>query len=256
MKTEKSDKYDAFQFHEEQRKHSRPAIDRLKLSMLKWGFLEEKPIMVLRLSPGKYKVVDGHTRLETARQLGIPFYYVVMPEKFSDAVGDMNIINWPLKAVVDRYAQRGLQDYIELLEYMKYGIAITAATSLLNGNLSYSSNSNEVLRSGSWKIKTRKNIDVVVKFMVELGDICPSVKNAKFHAALSMCLFVQEFDPERMLHKLRMNPRMLEKTATREQMLTQMEEIYNYKANAASKLPIFFMAKTSAKERSIACMNG
>lgn len=246
-KTECSKNYEHFLFHVEQRKNNDKRLQRLKKSMLKWGFLPEKAVMVLRLGVNKYKVIDGHSRVEIARQLGIPFYFVVVDKKLDDAVADLN--DWPLIDHVRRFALRGCDDYNELLTYMESGLSLTAASSLLSGSVAHSGNQGDALREGVWKIKTREMIDVIVNCMKELGDVCPVVKDQRFHSAMSMCLLVPEFEVERMLHKLRTNPRMLVKVATRDQMLEQLEEIYNFKATMPTKLPLGFMANSCTKAR-------
>jgi len=250
MKIENTKNYALFQFHIEQKKHHEKKLQRLKGSMQKWGFLETKPIMVIRLASGKFKIIDGHSRFEAARQLGLGIYYVVVDKKLDEAVMDVN--DWPLIDCVRRWATRGLPDYVELLRYMDYGISLMATASLLQGNLAQSANGQDRLRRGEWKVKTRDLIAVIVRFITEAGAVTPVVKSARFHDGLSACLFVPEFDADRLLRKVMLNPRMLVKVATKEQMLEQIEEIYNFKTSAGMRVPLAFMAKTASQERRVA----
>jgi hypothetical protein len=143
------------------------------------------------------------------------------------------------------FASRGKPDYIELRGYCEKGIPVGMAASMLIGNAASSGNAN--LQSGTFKIKTRDQINELVSLLDALGKKSTVVKSRNFISAFSLCYMASEIDTDKLKHRICENPMMLDKTSNLDQMLGQMEDIYNFRSR--EKTPLSFIVKKAAEDR-------
>lgn len=240
-----------FVHHTHQQPMAEAHVKKIAQSIAKGGYWASKPIGCVRIA-NKLTVIDGHHRLEAAKRLGVGVYYVVEKTERSDDIGEENYLvrKWSNLSFAKMYANRGNTDYAELIRYSdKFGIPLRTAASLLRGEAGHSCNAGNPVRTGSFTIKTRESIGVVVSFIDHLGASCPVVKTKIFIEALSILLFVREFDHTLLMRKIDVNPRMLEKCNNRDQMLTQIEDLYNFRTR--DKVPLAFLAKKKMAERGV-----
>ena len=247
-KLEKSKDYEKFHQNSEQRKMSPPHVARLMESMRKNGFFASKPLHVYAVG-GSYRVVDGHNRLAAAKELGIEFYYVVESQETQLAIADLNsnVAKWSLSDYVRMYSMRGKIDYQELQKYAETGVSISLAASMLIGNSAASGNASGPIRAGTFKIKTRLQINELVSIIEPMGKNHPVVKTISFVNAFSLCYLSKNIDLARLKRGIFSNPAMLEKTSTLDQMLSQIEAIYNFKHR--NKIPLSFIVKQDSTQR-------
>jgi hypothetical protein len=237
MQIQSTSDYGLFKPHGEQQPMQPAHVKRIITSMKRNGFITAKPIHAYR--DGKFlRIIDGHHRLRAAQTLGIPVYYVVGEKSEMHLIADENyaVRKWSGESFIHMYASRGKQDYITLVSYVKRGIPIVFATSLLAGESAQSGNQNESIRAGTFRVKTTEYADQVLHIMDALGSINPEARSRTFIAAISALLRLPEFSPSVLISKIEQNPRMLVKCANREQMLDLLEEIYNFRAREKSNL--------------------
>lgn len=240
-------KYDLFINNDEQREHKDKHIQEIKASMMKWGFIPSQPVAVIPKG-ARLLIIDGHSRFDAAQQLGIPVFYIVLDKRFAEAVAILNVQKeWGAADHARRYAIKGDPDYVGLMKYVMEGIPLTVAASMLYGQSAGSGNATSKVKSGEFEIRDTRQIDAVTELIREVGDICPAVKTRHFIEAVSMCYFVPEFEMQRLKSKLTTFTRQFSKTVTRQAMLDQIDELYNYKS--AIKIPLAFKAKEVAKCR-------
>ena len=215
------------------------------------GFIQAKPIHCYEKN-GWHYIIDGHNRLEAARRLGIAVYYVVGDETQAGLIAAENIAvrKWGNAEFVNMYSVRGQKDYVVLAKYIGRGIPLMQAAALLYGQNADSNNALKAIQNGTFRVKSTDRIDSIVKTMDELESMTSVVTTRIFIAALSALLFVPEFDLSQLISRIRQNPHMLTKTATREQMLVQIEDIYNFRSS--KKVPLAFMAKEALQARNFA----
>lgn len=247
--------YECFKYSPDQRDIKTSHVRDLMDSMKTWGFLPSKPVQVYQEGK-KYVVVDGHHRLVAAKNLQIPVIFVVESKSHCDAIGQVNGFQrkWQLANFVNMYAKRGIADYQELAEYVRLGIPVSTAASFLGGFSSYNSgtstsNTNKSLMAGTFKIKTRQKIEIIASFLRGHGHENKAYANRHFIAAFDLLMRVPEFDFSKLANKLANNPKALAKTATTDQMLDQIEEIYNY--HQSIKVNISFLAKQAKTTRGV-----
>ena len=127
-------------------------VRKLKRSMAKMGFLSEFPIVVKK-EHGGLIVTDGQHRLQAAKELGLPVHYGIS-ENDVDPASIPASKSWSTEDYVNRHAQSGIAEYIEIIEFSKkYGITVSNAVAVLTGDMN--KNKNNALFMGKAKITTR-----------------------------------------------------------------------------------------------------
>lgn len=245
-----TDKYDCFKEHGEQPQLNAGHVKKLMASMSKNGFIPAKPIHVYRDGP-HFRIIDGHNRFYAARALKIPVYYVVGEKSESSVIADVNSAArvWPLSAFVNLYVKRGVKDYIKLANYAAQGINLLRAASMLIGESAGSNNAGKAIRNGSFKIKTTYIIDEVLRIRKAIAPHAPLIKDGVFTHALSVLVQLKAFDASVLIRRLEINPRMLDKCATKDQAFDMLEEIYNYRSQ--DKANIAFQAREHIRQNSV-----
>lgn len=122
--------YEIFKIHEENRKINNFALQRLKNSILAHNLLHSKPIIVDK----NMVVFDGQHRLQAAKELKMPIYYVI-DENINDE--DMILLNanqknWNLNDFFNYYVSKGKPEYLKLNEFIiQNELNLTLALTLL-----------------------------------------------------------------------------------------------------------------------------
>lgn len=245
--------YDHFKYSPDQRDIKVSHVKDIMESMGVWGFLPSKPLQVYQEGK-KFVIVDGHHRFVAAKNLQIPILFVVEAKSHLESIGSVNGVQrkWVLANFVNMYAKRGLADYKELLEYFNLGIPFSTAASFLSGYSSQGSSkngnkSNKSIINGTFKVLYRDKIEMIASFLRENGRQNTAYNSRNFISAFELLTRVPEFEFSKLAGKLVNNPKTLTKTATTDQMLDQIEEIYNY--HQAIKIPLAFMARNSKKTK-------
>lgn len=241
--------YDCFVYNSEQRpidvKHVRDIMD----SMKTFGFLPSKPVQVYQEGK-KFTIIDGHHRYVAAKNLGIPVVFVSEPKSNSESMSKVNGLQktWQLKNYLSQYVKRGYSAYRELDEYNRLGFSIQQAAKMLAGMSAAGYGGGKVsvsLRDGTFKVVARDKIEVIARFLRDEGAKNPAYATTNFITAFELCLRVADFSHEQLTRKLSLNPKTITRTATVDQMLDQIEEVYNY--HQQIKTPLAFEARQKKK---------
>ena len=246
----RTNNYDLFKPHGEQRPVDRSHVRKLAASMVENGFISAHPIHVYR--EGKtYRIIDGHHRHEAARHTGVDLFYTITGKSEAGLIAVTNqcVKRWAMPDFIRMYAQRGFIDYITLSNYIEAGIPHVLAISLLVGQ-SGGSRGNSSVANGSFKIKNTACIDELVRICGLIGAINSEARSRVFMDALAVLLKLECFSASLLISRIEANPRMLTKCATRQQMLEQLEEIYNFRAR--EKINLAFIAAEYLKARNVA----
>lgn len=240
--------YQLFCRNKEQRPLNSRHVARIRESMRRHGFRPSKPIQCYQLH-GKLVVVDGHHRLEAAKELGIAVYYVVEDESAQLSMLDENVtvLKWSTRDTVEQWAKRGKRDYQRLLDYVDSGIPLVEAASLLAGQSAGSHNVVPKLSDGSFVIKTTAHADAIVS-IINLSATNKTLCHRQFIQALSLCLWVSVFDVQLFKDRAARNLHMIPRCSNVDDFLTSIEDVYNFRSK--HRVPIAFFAKEAAKARS------
>lgn len=241
--------YELFERCELQRKIKPGNLKKIRGSMEKYGFRLSCPISVFEKN-GKLHLNNGHHRLFVAMQLGIPVYYVVEKQWLWEELLEEGLTGqrWEGDDIVHLHVVQGNEDYKTLMRYVGTGIPTRFAASMLHGETAGSGNAIQKVLNGTFKVNTTELIDKLVDFLKEMRGVSSVASTQAFLLAIAVLLRLEEFDVERMKQKLRTNGAVLEKVATRDQMLEQLQEVYNHRVNALNKIPLLFLAKQLVEE--------
>jgi hypothetical protein len=227
----------------------------LKESLLKFGWIDSKPMDVKRLLNGKLEIRDGHHRFVVAMELGIAAKYVETSDEATAFDINMSERPWSMSDYLQSRIREGKNPaYGEVEDFSREtGIAIGLATAMLCG---YSAGS-----GGGYSLKFKKG-------QLELGDrthantvggivkFCRSLdigfaSNPLFVQALSKVAWVEEFDPEVLKKKISAHHEMMKKQASTKDYIDLLEEIYNRKSQNRQRLPLSFLAGEMARKRNM-----
>jgi hypothetical protein len=225
----------------------------LKKSMRDYGWLPTCPAVVRKLPNGCLEIIDGHNRFENAKELGIPVFYVI-----DEANIDMGVINrsgkrWSLKDFVKSEAKNGNSNYKTAVAYSEASkIPIGLVFAMLAGqSASSQSNQSEKIASGTFEIKDTEHLDAVIDMVEHCKSLGFKANHAHFVRALSRLMFVEEFSPTIFKQRCSANAASLKVCASVDQQTELIESIYNFRAVNGNRVPLAFLAKKTAKERSV-----
>jgi hypothetical protein len=244
-----SSDYERFIPHGLQRIIHSGHVKKIMGSMKNFGFMASHPIAAYR-DGDKFRIIDGHHRHAAAKTLGIPLRFVLMAKEYAEAVGEANTGKaWTTVEWARKYALEGRPHFLTLNKYVVAGVPLTLAASMLSGNTSTSAGSNIArhIISGEFVVKDTSQIDALLAFIREFQGICPAVRTRNFIAAFSLCYKTPEFDIEQLRSRLTSHPKMLIKTASTQQMLEQIDTLYNF--HSRERIPLAFLAKEAASNR-------
>jgi hypothetical protein len=250
MKLEKTKNYSLFTKNHEQRPLDQAHIRRLAESISIFGFLPSKPVQCYKKGQ-KLIVVDGHHRLAAATAAGAEVYYIIESDRCQQTMAPENVLvkKWQVMDFVRLYAARGSDDYRMLLYYHERGIPVSMAASMMIKNGAGSGNATRAISDGTFRVKDTNQIEKVDALIQEFGNIAPATKSRSFIAAISKCILWEEFDFDMFVRRMRENHLLLEKTSNEEQMLTQIEAIYNFRSR--QRFPLKFHVEEAAKARNM-----
>lgn len=152
-------------------------------SMNKSGFVVPILLIKTNLIDGydKIYIVDGHNRATTALYLNIPFFGVLLPNKFSNIgelvtfVSSLNSSQkaWTNMDYIRAFAHVGKKEYLDLIQIKsKTPYSFTTVATILstpNGRNAQSEN----IKKGDFKITRLKEAQEVFKYAGELSKYKP-----------------------------------------------------------------------------------
>lgn len=248
-KIEQTSNYSLFAHNPDQAPMTTMHVKRIASSMRKIGFIAGKPIQVFRGEDGKFIVIDGHNRLEAAKMTGTPLLYVVESAEMANEIGRINFLvkKWSNNSFINLHSSRGNDDYKTLRYFIHKGIPSHLAASILRGESAHSGNSASHVREGTFKVKSTEAAETIVYIFERCDQIAPNIKKRSYIEALSMLLFVPEFDHNTLIKRIEVNPLGIVPCANRVQALESIEQVYNFRSRQT--VPLAYLAKESARKR-------
>ncbi len=245
--------YAKFLFNQVQRVDDRldKHIQNIAISMQTWGFLPSKPIHTVNEN-GKLRIIDGHNRFAAAKHAKIPVIYQIGEAREKAAMVDINhnTKKWTNRDYINSYAMKGNPNYITLLKYIKAGLPVIPAASLLFGQAANSGNLKDKIPRGEFIVKTTEEVDALLSVFAKAPEVCTEIRSMNYIMAVSALTPLSAFDLDVFLEKLTKNPLALTKAANRKQALETIQDIYNYQSR--NKVPLAFLAEQRLAERNAA----
>lgn len=201
------------------------------------GYLSQYPIVVFRNSDGEFVIKEGQTRFQISMMLGITFCFVVSKvEVDSYDLENVGPEPWSQKDIAVNFASRGLDNYAELNEFVnRTGIPYGLAAKLLSGNSSSSIVTQ--FRTQKFVVTDREYAEVVADLKMHFEAFDKKMTGTHLIKALAAVARVPYFDKSKLLKGMRANPGMLRKYSNRDDFLTMLEELYNYR-NRSESVPL------------------
>ena len=208
-------------------------INRLKKSM------QEQYLFTVIVVNENYEIIDGQHRFHAIKDLGLPLHYTIMQGYGLRHVQILNAnsSNWTSQDYLEAYCNLGYEDYIRLNDFLnKHKLNITIGASVMLGSTAgtggtRAGNSFEFFKHGTLKI-TDTQEKGAHKFMDMLYLFEPyfdGFKSRAFVFALMKLISNPEFSILELLQKVKIQPSALQSCVHVNQMVSLIEEIYNYK---------------------------
>lgn len=199
-------------------------VKRLKLSISKNNLLDVNPILVNK----NMDIIDGQHRLQAAKELKLPIYYIVSDkvEQEDIAILNSNKKLWHVADYVQYHAKNGLVAYKALQVFLRNNSFLPPSSAIL---IACGDIKPKDVRDGNLK---ELNLDEADSFMGRLSDIRNHFSEAfsrKFVMALRACEKAKGYDHVRMVEKIALNPRAMKPCTTSKEYVKMLEEIYNYR---------------------------
>jgi hypothetical protein len=218
-------------------------IRRISGSMKQNGVLMN-PIIVNK----SFEVIDGQHRLAAAKDQNAGIYYIVAPNYTLKEVHTLNLNqkNWTNKDYMQGYARMGVKPYIKLSEFYDLNndftlsdcivmCSNTSSNSPSRLSSKYRKNHNEmnikeVFEEGTWKGRDFKLAQTYADQIRAIKKYYDGYKRGTFVGTMLSLFSNDNFDYNRFMHKLEIQPGVLHDCASRAQYKLLIEDIYNYKS--------------------------
>jgi hypothetical protein len=239
------DKFEMLEFNRDIKK-----LSNLIHSMRIHGWIDAYPLHVVKNGNSKLKIKAGHHRFTAAEKLGIPIKYVICDDAASIHTLEKATIPWSLEDYVVSHFKTGKKDYGEIMNlHEQTGIGLNSIFSMMAGQICDSNNRTTKIKGGEFSIKDRKHPLKVVDMILFCKQRGVSWANQKsFVQAISSILLVEQMDIERLKSKVANYTSLVKKQPSKDEYIRMLEEVYNFR-NGQDRIPLFFLAKESAKKR-------
>ena len=244
--------YAMFESHPYQRPAHKDAV--LLASMRKYGFMPSSPIQVVRNGGKTLKVIRGHHRLDFAKRLKLPVYYIIDNSNTDIYLLEgSSQVRWSASDHAHSRARAGEEDYIKLVEFQKrHGLTLGAAASLLGGQSAGSNNRIRNVKFGDFTVvQDQSHANAVVR----ITDDCYKhgvsfARSSAFVSAVSAALRVPAFDPAVFLHRVSLYGANINRRSRVDQYLEEIEALYNYGAKG-KRIPLAHEAREVMRQRGV-----
>lgn len=213
----KTTNYSKFLFSKENREIKTKTVVAIKESMLKFGFIPGRPVLVTK----EWVIVDGQHRFLAARDLGISVEFEVIEGDHVDKMILLNSTqcNWSLEDYVNSYANQNIDCYRKLLKFKeKYDLNLSSAITILF---------NSGVRPADIKkgevIKINPNADRIAEYILNCNTISYNKDNKFVRAVVS----VYDKLTRPQLSKLRSRLLIVPKLSNTTDFITAFENIIN-----------------------------
>lgn len=243
--------YDVFNFLTGNRSIDPNNVKKLKESISENGYKKSQPIIVNQ----DFEIIDGQHRFTACEELKLPIYFTIERED-EDSIKltqnlNKNQKNWGLIDYIKSYADRGYQDYINLLNFIEDRNLNLTTTIVLAWGTRNAIIRNKIMQGKIHFTSFEENrIDEIINRLKEIKEKIPNnldiekkLRNAilteNFAAVMVKIMREDNYDHNRMLKQIASNYRSID-LRNRNTMGDSLVAIYNKKLkNRADKLPYY-----------------
>lgn len=222
----KSSNYEQFGTLNGNRELKELRVQKLMKSIQEKNMLEENPVII---STGK--VIDGQTRIEAAKRLKIPFYYIEREGANIDDVRRLNIYSspWTINDFMDSYIKLGNEDYMILRDFTKkYNLPISVGVALLSSGDAKSGPHLNYFKAGKFKVTHLKDADEKASALMKIQPYTEGHiwRTRDFISALIRVW--SKVDKDKFQEKVTSRGVLIRTRITVKDYLRDLEDIYNH----------------------------
>jgi hypothetical protein len=243
--------YKKFRADSSNRSINLSSLKKIIASMARHGWLAPYPLHVVPRNGALY-IIDGQHRFRAAERLGISILYVICDDDEDLFVADINIAQspWNVRDYVTSYANRGNPHYLKLLDFSeKYRLPLGVSGKLIMNSFSDSGAYAKSIRRGDLQVASSDLAEIVARLIEALRKLGVAfASNRSFIDALMRACSVPAFCQQTFLDRVKSCPGNLTLEPTTEHFLDAIELTYNYRASAAKRIPLKFLAMQVGKK--------
>ena len=205
--------------------------NQLHLSRLKKS-IETNYLFTVIIVNEKYEIIDGQHRFDVIQELGLPLNYIVCK---GYGLNEVHVLNansktWNTDDYVDGYSSLGNGYYViykAFKETYKFGHNETIA--LLTGRTNTTGELFLDFKNGKFKIIDLNDAEKKAEMLTLIGQYYKGYNRRSFVYAMLSLFYKPQFKFDEFIHKLELNPSALTNCSDKEQYITLIEEIYNFR---------------------------
>ena len=234
IKVEATNDYELFNLVKSNRPINQRHLKRLVNSIKEKNMLKFYPIQVTC----EGKVLDGQHRLEAAKKLNLPIYYMIVDE--SVTIADIAMSNhatktWTRADYLHHWCERSEQHYIALRDFVSKHdwMSVSVGMAVCSGIASHKRMSDAMQQDfvdGAFRIVDMRFATMFASAINDFRKYVTFATDRFFMAAICILLRKENYDHSRMIHKMEIAGGRLLRSPDIDNYLRQLEEIYNFKA--------------------------
>lgn len=229
MKIEETTNYGQFKQIKGNRAVNRHQVNRLIQSIGIRNMLKYAPIIVNE----KLEVIDGQHRLEAAKEMVLPIYFLEVPGANLRDVQLLNAVNrpWTLEDFLAAYTVEGLPEYLKVQDFMKRsGYSLGVALYMLTKKLTNKSGTHiTAFKDGSFEVTDPEWAEEMVENLRQFSPyVRPNVWADRQYITALMIIFDKGAKLDRLLERAEKKGELLHRQVNVSEYLRELEKIYNY----------------------------
>lgn len=198
------------------------------------------PVMcAVDVSSGLLQIIDGQNRFKACESLGLPIYYMIVPEGKEDDIQRLNQYqkNWTADDYLNFYAKKGVPAYttvVALIGECPGFNATTVARIWQGGKRDYKTNAMTAFKRGTYTIppegqsKVRQVYAIFSKIKSGFGPK-GIVNKGSLISTLSSLYLHDLFDVKKMAAQIDKYGHMIYSGADKDHYRDMLEHVYNFK---------------------------
>lgn len=226
--------YNLFKFFEA----NRPPLHWKKImqSIEKKDLTKYVPILVVGIK-GFFYIIDGQNRFLACKQLGLPIYYIELPNDCGEDIMHMLNIdrkNWTLENYLNYWVTLGKEEYKKVQSILSECINFSVGDVLnIWQNNTRRGGSDDVFKKGLYSLP-QKGINKIRIVYAVLNAIEQSVDKTEYKPQKALVsaissLLVCGANPNVLISRIKSYPHLFKKQADQPHYFAMLEHIYNYR---------------------------
>ena len=221
--------YNMFKDYSSNREVDDRHVRKLVREIQKRNLLSVNPILVDK----DFRIIDGQHRLEAAKILKVPIYYM-LGDVNRDDISRINSCqkNWSLMDYLNYYTIEGKKTYMLLSGLINHYPKIKHSALVALSNPNFTRHSEEI-KSGYLNTDNIDFAHEVCKVVMQLHEqyLYEFVLDSKFPIALGIAMKNEKFSLEYMLEKIAASPRSFVRCHSIKDYRAMMSDVYNFKVS-------------------------